>query len=305
VKRIFDENHFSGLQLFCMAVEEGSFTMAANAAGLTPAAVSRSISRLEDRLGVRLFVRTTRTIRLTDNGQRYYEKCRDALSQVEEAGREVSGGQVTPAGRLRISATSQYAHARILPVITQFQRLYPDVSFDIHLGNRNVDLINDNYDLAIRMRPPKDSTLIARKLEDVELALVASPAYLKRAGTPKNIEDLGKHECIQFELPSTGRKIAWTFLVDGKQVSVETAGTYHCMDDLLGIVTLAKLGAGIAHTYRFIFEKEIDNGELIELLPEYGGTSRPAYILYPHARHMPLRVRAFIDFLMAKLAPPS
>ena len=305
MKRIFDESQYSGIELFCLAAELGSFTQAANAAGVTPAAVSRSISRLEDRLGVRLFVRTTRQIRLTDNGRRYYEQCRDALSRLEEAEREVTGEQASPSGVLRISAPTPYAHFRMLPLLPQFRQLYPDVTIHLHLGNRNIDFVGDNIDLAIRMRDPKDSTLIARKLEDAELALVASPAYLKRAGTPRTVDDLHKHDCLQFELPSTGRKIPWPFMVDGKQVDIETTGGYTCTDDLMGIVTLARYGAGIAQTYRFIFEQDIESGNLIELLPQHAGTSRPVYLLYPHARHMSLRLRAFVDFLTAKLTPHS
>lgn len=301
MKRTFDENQLGGIELFCLAAEASSFTLAANAAGVTPAAVSRSMTRLEARLGVRLFARTTRKVRLTDNGQRYYEKCREALSQLEEAGREVTGGQATPSGKLRISAPAQYAHSRIIPLLPHFRRLYPEVTIDIHLGNRNIDFYDDNYDLAIRMRDPKDSSLIARKLEDLELSLVASPSYLKEAGIPKELNDLNKHECLQFELPSTGRRIPWSFVVDGKAIDLETTGAYTCMDDLLGIVMLAKHGAGIAQTYRFIFENEINNGELVELLPQHAGASRPAYLLYPQARHMSLRLRTFIDFLIEEL----
>lgn len=305
MKRIFDESQYSGIELFCLAAELGSFTQAASVAGVTPAAVSRSISRLEDRLGVRLFVRTTRQIRLTDNGRRYHEQCRDALSRLEEAEREVTGEQATPSGVLRISAPTPYAHFRLLPLLPQFRLLYPQIAVHLHLGNRNVDFVNDNIDLAIRMRDPKDSALIARKLEDAELALVAAPAYLKRAGTPRSLDELQQHDCLQFELPSTGRKIPWPFMVNGKQVDIETSGPYTCTDDLMGIVTLARFGAGIAQTYRYIFESDIESGHLVELLPQHAATSRPVYLLYPHARHMSLSLRTFVDFITAKLTPHS
>ncbi|WP_397472647.1 LysR family transcriptional regulator [Rheinheimera sp.] len=300
---IFDDKQYSGIELFCLAAETGSFTKAALSAGITPAAVSRSISRLEDRLGVRLFVRTTRQIRLTDNGQSYYLKCHDALAQLKEAEREVSGGQATPSGLLRISAPTPYAHFRLLPLLPLFRQRYPDVQFHLHLGNRNVDFAADNIDLAIRMRDPKDSGLIARKLEDVQLATVAAPSYLRRAGTPNHPDDLQQHDCLQFELPSTGKAISWPFMQNGRQVEIETRGSYHCTDDLLGAVALAKHGAGIIQTYRYMFERELAQGELVELLPQYSGTSRPVYLLYPHARHMPLRLRVFIEFLLAQLRP--
>ena len=301
MKRNFDDVLLGSIELFCFAAELGSFTAAAAAASVTPAAVSRSIARLEERLGVRLFVRTTRQIRLTDGGQRYFEQCRQALSQLTEAEREVTGGQVKPAGALRISAPTPFAHYRLLPLLGEFRALYPEVKLDIHVSNRNIDFADEGYDLAIRGRAPADSNLIARKLEDAELVLVASPAYLKRAGKPKSLDDLHQHECIQFELPSTGRQIPWTFKVDGVQLDLPTGGGLCCAEDVLGIVTLARSGAGLVQTYRYIVEQDLARGDLVELLPQHGGTSRPFILLYPHARHLSLRVRTFVDFLMAKL----
>ena len=302
MKREFDDMRLGSIELFCLAAEQASFTGAANIAGVTPAAVSRSIGRMEERLGVRLFVRTTRQIRLTDGGRRYYDQCRQALLQLVEAEREVTGAQAAPAGPLRISVPTPYAHYRLLPLLPQFRKLYPDVTVEVHVSNRNIDFAGESYDIAIRGRDPADSSLIARKLEDAELVLVAAPAYLKRAGTPKTLDALKAHECIQFELPSTGRKIPWPFLVDGKQVDVATTGGYTCSEDVLGIVTLARSGAGIVQTYRFIVEQDLKTGALVELLPGHGGTSRPFILLYPHARHLSLRVRTFVDFMLAKLA---
>ncbi len=304
MKRYFDDVLLGSIELFCFAAELGSFTAAAAAASVTPAAVSRSIARLEERLGVRLFVRTTRQIRLTDGGQRYFEQCRQALSQLTEAEREVTGGQAKPAGALRISAPTPFAHYRLLPLLGEFRALYPEVTLDIHVSNRNIDFADEGYDLAIRGRAPADSNLIARKLEDAELVLVAAPAYLKRAGTPRGLDDLSRHECIQFELPSTGRQIPWTFTVDGVSTDVPTGGGLCCAEDVLGIVTLARSGAGLVQTYRYIVEQDLKRGDLVELLPQHGGTSRPFILLYPHARHLSLRVRTFVDFLMARLPRP-
>lgn len=301
MKRYFDDVLLGSIELFCFAAELGSFTAAAQAASVTPAAVSRSIARLEERLGVRLFVRTTRQIRLTDGGQRYFEQCRLALSQLTEAEREVTGGQVKPAGALRISAPTPFAHYRLLPLLGEFRALYPEVTLDVHVSNRNIDFADEGYDLAIRGRSPADSNLIARKLEDAELVLVAAPAYLKRAGKPKSLDDLANFECIQFELPSTGKQIPWSFMVDGAQVDMQTAGGLCCAEDVLGIATLARAGAGLVQTYRYIVEQDLARGDLVELLPQHGGTSRPFILLYPHARHLSLRVRTFVDFLVAKL----
>jgi DNA-binding transcriptional LysR family regulator len=305
MKRNFDNVLLGSIELFCLAAEHGSFTSAANAAGVTPAAVSRSISRLEERLGVRLFVRTTRQIRLTESGQVYFDQCRQALGQLVDAEREITGGQSIPSGLLRISMPTPYAHYRVLPLLPEFRARYPEVQVDVHLSNRNIDFADEGYDLAIRGRTPPDSNLIARKLEDAELVLVATPAYLKRAGTPQALEDLQQHDCIQFELPSTGRRIPWPFHVDGgKVIDVATLGGYCCSDDVLGIVTLARSGAGLVQTYRFIVAQDLARGELVELLPQHGGTSRPFILLYPHARHLSLRVRTFVDVLVDKLHSP-
>src|SRR5450830_304807 len=301
MKRNFEEMQLGSIELFCLAAELSSFTEAANIAGVTPAAVSRSIARMEERLGVRLFVRTTRQIRLTDGGRRYYEQCHEALLQLREAEREVTGGQAAPVGPLRISAPTPYCHYRLLPLLSQFRQRYPEVTFDVHVSNRNIDFAAESYDIAIRGRTPADSTLIARKLEDAELVLVAAPAYLQRAGTPATLDALHQHDCIQFDLPSTGRKIAWLFNDGGKPVEMETKGGYTCSEDVLGIVTLARSGAGLTQTYRFIVERDLADGSLVELLPQHGGRSRPFFLLFPHARHLPLRLRTFVDFLTEKL----
>ncbi|NUT89029.1 LysR family transcriptional regulator [Pseudomonas corrugata] len=298
MKRHFEDLQLGSIELFCLAAEAGSFTAAAQVAGVTPAAVSRSIFRLEERLGSRLFVRTTRSIRLTDAGKTYFEQCRQALTQLVEAQQEMMGAQSMPSGQLRISLPTTYGHHRILPLLPAFRALYPQVSVDVHLSNRNIDFVAEGYDLAIRVRAQPDSSLIARLLEDAKLVVVAAPDYLRRGGTPRTLEDLDDHECIQFELPSSGRRISWLFNVDGKEREVFGQGNYCCSDDVLGGVTLAKHGAGLFQTYRFIVEQELADGDLVEVLQPFSGRSRPFTLLYPHGRYMPQRVRAFVDFLL-------
>ncbi|WP_321960284.1 LysR family transcriptional regulator [Paraburkholderia sp. J7] len=306
MQRKFDDLLLGSIELFCQAAELGSFTLAANAASVTPAAVSRSVARLEERLGVRLFVRTTRQIRLTDAGRRYFEQCRQALSQLVDAEREVTGEQTTPAGVLRISMPTPYGHYRVLPLLPAFRERYPQVQVDTHLSNRNIDFADEGFDLAIRGRAPADSNLVARKLEDAEMVVVATPAYLKRAGTPKTVADLQKHECIQFELPSSGRHVVWTF--DGnanEDGDVATSGSYGTSGDALAGVTLARAGAGLFQTYRFVVADDLREGRLVEVLREEGGRTRPFILLYPHARYLTSRVRAFVDFLVEQLAAPA
>ncbi|WP_338522494.1 LysR substrate-binding domain-containing protein [Pseudomonas batumici] len=299
MRRQFDDLMLGSIELFCLAAEAGSFTAAAQVAGVTPAAVSRSISRMEERLGVRLFTRTTRSVRLTEGGRSYFEQCRQALTQLTEAQREVMGKQQEPAGTLRISIPTTYAHHRILPLLPAFRARYPAVKVEVHISNRNIDFVEEGYDLAIRVRVLPDSGLIARHLEDAALVVIASPGYLQRAGTPQALEDLQQHECIQFELPSSGRRIAWLFKdADGKEQELLAEGSYCCSDDVLGGVTLAKNAAGLFQTYRFIVENELADGSLVEVLKPFAGRSRPFTLLYPHGRHVPLRLKAFVDFLL-------
>ena len=302
MKRHFDDVLLGSIELFCLAAESGSFTAAALAAGVTPAEVSRSVSRLEKRLDVRLFVRSTRSIRLTDGGRGYFEQCRHALSELVEAERKVTGEQVQPSGTLRISVPTTYGHYRLLPILPAFRQRYPQIRLDVHIGNRNVAFLDENYDLAIRVRAQPDSSMIVRLLEDAPLVVVATPAYLKRAGTPRTLADLDRHECIQYELPSSGRKISWPFLDQGKQVEVMQDGNYSCSEDVLGGLTLARHGAGLFQTYRYVVERELAEGSLVEVLQAYAGRSRPFSLIYPHGRHQPSRVRAFIDFMIEQSA---
>jgi len=301
MQRQFEDLLLGSIELFCLAAELGSFTAAATAASVTPAAVSRSVAGLEKRLGVRLFVRTTRQIRLTDLGRRYFEQCQQVLRQLADAEREATGQQITPAGVLRISMPTPYGHYRVLPLLAEFRARYPEVTVETHLSNRNIDFADEGFDLAIRGRAPQDSGLIARKLEDAELVVVASPAYLRRASKLETPDDLVNHDCVQFELPSSGRNIPWQFALDGESVEIVTRGGYGSSGDVLAGVTLARHGAGLFQTYRFVVEQDLADGTLKELLTPYGGCSRPFILLYPHGRHLSSRVRSFVDFLMERL----
>jgi len=298
--RHFDEKKLGSIELFCRTAELQSFTAAANSAGITPAAVSRSVSRLEERLGVQLLVRTTRQVRLTDGGHAYYERCQRALGELVEAEREVTGDQQVPSGVVRISLPTSYGHYRVLPMMSAFRDKYPDISLEVQLSNRNIDFGAEGFDLAVRGRTPPDSSLVARKLEDAELVVVATPKYLRRRGEPKTLEALQGHECIQFLLPSSGQPMPWLLRRSSGDFEHQTHGGICCSDDVLGPVTLARSGAGLLQTYRFIVEQDLQQGTLKEVLQSFGGASRPFSLLYPTNRHMPLRVRVLIDFLLTK-----
>ena len=301
MSRHFSDVQLGSVELFCLAAEFGGFTAAANEAGVTPAAVSRSVARLEARLGVRLFSRTTRKIALTDAGATYHRQCRQALDQLIEAERDAGGRQTVPAGLIRMSLPTPYGQFRVMPLLTEFRGRYPDVRFEVHMSNRNIDFVGDGYDIAVRARTPPESGLIARKLEDAGLAVVAAPDYLERAGTPETLEDLAGHDCIQFILPSTGRPIPWSFMSEGRKVDIATEGSCSCFEEVTAGVSMALSGGGLYQIYRFFVEKQLERGELVEVLQDYGGCSRPFSILYPHRSHLPLRVRTFVDFLLERI----
>jgi DNA-binding transcriptional LysR family regulator len=301
--RHFDDLSLGSLELFCLTGDLLSFTAAAHAAGLTPPAVSRTVARLEARLRTQLFVRTTRKLRFTDAGRGYHEQCKLALAQLVDAERVLGGEQRTPSGTVRVSLPTPYGHFRVLPLLGAFRSLYPQIELDLHLSNRNVDFAAENFDFAIRGRTPPDSGLIARKLEDAPLVVVAAPSYLRRRGTPKSVAALAGHDCIHFMLPSTGQVVPWLLRDGDTEVEHGGRGAMRCLEDILAPVTLARAGAGIVQTYRFIVEKDLADGTLKEILGAQAGASRPFSLLFPAQRHMPNRVRVLIDFLIERLGP--
>lgn len=301
MSRQFDDLRLGSIELFCLTAQQQGFTAAARAAGLTAAAVSRSVARLEERLGVRLLMRTTRQVRLTEVGQRYFDQCRQALGQLSEAEREASGQQLKPSGLVRMSLPTSYGHHRVLPILPAFSRKYPDIELELQLSNRNVDFTDEGFDLAVRGRVQADSGLVARKLEDAPLLIAAAPGYLRRHRAPRTPNDLARHECIQFVLPSSGQVVPWLLHTDGHIAEWPTQGKLRCADDILGLITLARAGAGLVQTYRFLIEEDLREGRLVEVLADRAGASRPFSLVYPGKRHMPLRVRVLIDYLVRSL----
>lgn len=304
--RAFEPQMLGSIELFCATAELQSFTAAAAHAGVTQSAVSRSVSRLESRLGVQLFVRSTRSVRLSERGRAYYEQCRQALTQIEEAERALKGEQAEASGLVRISLPASYGHYRVLPALASFREQFPKVRLEIQLTNQSADLVAEGVDLAIRARHLPDSGLIVRKLEDAELVVVGSPGYLARHGAPASLEDLERHDCIQFERPSTGQPVPWLLRANGRVVEVPTAGALRITGDILGLATAARAGAGLTQIYRFLVEDDLKDGRLRELMPAFGATSRPFSLLYPAQRHMPYAVRVLVDFLLRRpwQAPP-
>lgn len=294
-----DAVHLGSIELFCQAAEQESFSRAAEVLGLTPASVSRSIKRLEERLGVRLFSRTTRNVRLTPEGQLYLHECRQALEQIAAAEHTLAGNQKVPSGLLRISAGTLYANYRLLPILSQFASTYPQIELELSLSNRVVDIVDEGFDLAIRIGIPQDSRLIARKIEDATVGIFATPAYIAQRGEPSTLDELSAHDCLQFILPTTGRPMPWILMSpEGKEIDHMVSSRMRVLDDALGCINWGRADGGLFQTYHFIAGPAVARGELVEVLQGYAGRSRRFSLIHPQNRHLSARVRAFVDFMM-------
>jgi DNA-binding transcriptional LysR family regulator len=300
MSRRFD--YLGDVEAFMAVAEQGSFTAGAVALSTTPSVLSRAVTRLEARLGSQLLRRTTRRIGLTESGRLYLEQARAAFTLLDDAEREVHGQEGELTGRVRLSVPTTYGHHRLPPMLARFARQYPGVQVELNITNRNVDLVSEGFDLAIRLGHFADSGLVARKLEDAALCLVASPGYLQHAGTPRTLEDLGRHACLPFVMPSTGRIAPWVFRDEQGDIDWVPTSSIQISDDVLGVVSLADQGMGICQSYDFIVQGHIARGRLIELLPQLRGRTRPFSVVYSPHRRQSAAARAMIDLLTSQQA---
>jgi DNA-binding transcriptional LysR family regulator len=256
--------------------------------------VSRRLAGLEARLGVRLVNRTTRSLHLTDEGASYYESCSRVLADIEHANASVSAGRQEPRGILRVALPAAFGNQYVAPLVPQFAARHPAVQLSLSLSDRNVNLVEDGFDLAIRIASLADSSLTARKLAPNRRVVCASPEYLRRHGTPRTPEDLAAHNCL-IASDFTG---TWEYKSpDGKAGAVRVSGRYVC-DNWEVLREWALAGLGIALKSTWDVRRHLENGALLSLLPRYSFDSDVAiYAVYPHRRHLPAKTRAFIDFL--------
>jgi DNA-binding transcriptional LysR family regulator len=286
------------LEVFCRTYETGSFTRAARLMGVTPQAASRSIARLEAALGIALFRRSTRRLLPTEAATRYFSMGSQALALLAAAERDVALDRSAPEGRVRISVPTTYGHHRLVPALGRFVERFPGVAVDLDVSNRNVDFVNEGFDLAVRMGYVAHRTLVRRKLGDFELGVYAAPSYLARRGVPQTPADLARHTCIGFVRPSTGRVLPWTFTPAPQ--SFDPDATYRCSDDALATIGLAHAGIGLVQTYDFLVDQDLARATLVEVLGGYRGKSRPFSLLYPRAVGRAPAARALIDFIVAE-----
>ncbi len=286
--------HWEGVSEFVAVAEAGSFTAAAHQLGISTAQVSRQISTLENRLATKLLYRTTRRVSLTEAGQIYYQHCRLALDGLEEAERAMTYLQQTPQGLLRLTAPTTYGETRIVPLLNEFVLQYPALNLDIKLTNQKVDLIEEGFDLAIRLGPLADSSLIAKRLATRRQYVCASPGYLADHGEPHSLSELARHHCLQGTLDH------WRFQQQGQPKTVKISGRIRCNSGL-ALLDAALKGLGIVQLPDYYVRPHIEQGQLRVLLADLQPQEEGIWALYPSSRHLSPKVRRVVDFLSERL----
>ncbi len=288
------------MSIFSRVVGTGSLSAAARELGLSTAVVSRRLAALEARLGVRLINRTTRSLHLTDEGATYYENCARLLSEIEEANAAVSAGRVEPRGPLKIALPASFGHLHVAPLVPRFAARYPNVQLLLSLSDRTVNVIEEGFDLAVRIAKLADSSLAARRLAPNHRVVCASPDYLRRHGRPATPEDLGGHNC----LTTSDLSMSWDYVdPEGDPGSVRVNGNHAC-DNWEVLREWAIAGLGIALKSTWDVREQLENGTLVSLFPAYTFDNDVAiYAVYPHRRLLPAKTRAFIEFLADSFGP--
>jgi DNA-binding transcriptional LysR family regulator len=289
-----DYQHLGDIEYFHLVAQLRSFSETARRLGLTPSIVTRAVARLETHLGVRLFLRSTRQVRLTDDGIAYLDSTRRAVGLIFDAERILMGKQSVPQGLLRISAPTTYGNYRLVPRIAKFIEQYPEVQLELNFSNRNIDFVEEGFDLTIRMGELPDSNLIARALPLEPVGVYASTDYLRKHGTPKTLDDLAKHRCLPFLLPSSGRLLPWIFRHNNQDIEWWPDKRISVSEDPVALVALAKHGLGLCQMLKFVADQELNAGHLVEVLQNYSGRTRQFSLLYPQNRHLSAAVRAFV-----------
>jgi len=298
----FDERVVNGISVLSAIVDSGSFAAAGDVLNMSQSGVSRSIARLEARLGIRLLERTTRSVSLTDEGRRFYEQVVPLLSGLEEAAASAAQGTTTVRGRLRVNLDPYFSRLILGPRLGAFLESYPQLRLELITTDRLGDLVADGFDLAVRFGHPRPSTLIARKLLDTRMVTIAAPAYLARHGHPKDPRELEKdhHVCIQFRDPETGRPFPWEFHKRRKKLVLETNGSL-TVNDAGTLYSVCLAGHGMAQVMDSGVGPMIADGRLVDVFPDWPDERLPLYALHPSRHHLPAKTRAFLDFIVALL----
>ncbi|MGH8632624.1 MAG: LysR family transcriptional regulator [Burkholderiales bacterium] len=300
--RIGALENLAGIVAFVRTVSSGSFIRAAQSLGVSSAAVSKNLQRLEKSLGVRLLNRTTRKIALTDEGALYFEQCKPAVQQLQQAAAALRDARGAPRGRLRVSATVGFGRLHIAPLLPEFLNRYPDIELDFLLDDHVADLVEDRIDVAIRNGRLADRDIVARRLAPMRLVVCGSPDYLARNGTPLAPEDLANHSCINFFLAASGKAFPWEFERDGERFTMAVGGSLTA-NDAETVCDAALKGLGLAQIGTYQAVAPIRARRLKAVLLDYTARERGHYLCYLSRKHLPQRIRAFADFIVQRIDP--
>ena len=293
-------DRLGAIQVFAQVVESGSFAKAAERLGLSTSATSRHVADLEGHLQTRLLNRTTRRVSLTESGRAFYERAVQLLADLEEAEQEAARAAVVPRGTIRLTTSVNFGVRHLAPAIAEFLAQHAEVRFDVSLSDRMVDLVEEGFDLAVRIGPAGADNLVARKLGETRLVPCASPLYLSAHPAPKTPEELAGHNCFTYEYLAP--RNLWRFRdSSGNERAVRVAGTLHSNNgDLLAEV--AARGAGVVLEPAFIVGPDVRAGRLVPLLQDFTPPPVPIYAVYPSRKHLSAKVRRFVEFLVERFA---
>lgn len=289
----------TAMRLFTRVVQTGSFSAVARESGISQSSVSKNLAALEAKLGARLLARTSRKLKLTEVGCDYYERCLPILMEIDEAEATVRSMTSNPSGVLRVNVPVSFGQRHVIPRMPEFMRAYPNVKLDIMLLDRQVDLVAEGVDVAIRIGILDDSSLIARRLGDSPRLLVASKSYLQKHGRPNHPDELKNFDCLVYSLLGTGN--IWHFLHRGKEFSVGVKGNFQA-NNSDAVRQMALAGAGIMALPKWMSHPYIENGELEPILTEYTPQGFPIQAVYPQNRYVPSKVRSFVSFMQQSFA---
>src|SRR6476659_9905883 len=295
-------DRFKELTTFVEVAQRGSLSAAAREEGITPAMVGRRIDQLEERLGVKLFKRSTRKVTLTPEGTTFYEDCHRILDELASAEDALSVGAKSASGRLIVTAPTAFGRKHIAPHLPAFIAEHPSLSITLHLSERLVDLKNERFDIAIRIADLKSADLIAAKLARNHRVVCGAPGYFKRAGKPRTLADLARHNCL---VTSTEDGVAdtWSFQAKGKPVAAKVAGCLRCNDGEV-LTRWALAGEGLAWRSAWEVSEEVKRGRLVTVLDEFAVPGNNVYAVYPERRLLPAKVKLFIEFLRNRFGDP-
>lgn len=291
------------IESFVGVATKGSLTAAAADEGVAPAVIGRRIDALEARLGVRLMTRTTRRIALTHEGSAFLEDCQRLLAELASAEASVSEGGVKASGHLRVTAPAGFGRRHVAPLVPRFAELHPDVSVSLNLSDRIVDIVHERFDCSVRVGDLPDSSLVSVRLADNRRLCVATPAYLARHGTPQHPDELARHECLTLSSESSQIR-GWAFTVEGEVVRFKPHGRLDCSDGQV-LHAWCVGGHGIAWRSRWEVEEDLAAGRLVSVLDGYAAPVSGIYAVFPQRKHLPLRVRLWIDYLKHTYGDPA